>query len=174
MNYNPKVCSVSGDSVVRNPPANAGDLETHQETWVWFLGWEDPLEKEMATHSSILSWKISWRETSGRLQSMGSQRVRHDWVHAHIHTHTHTHTHTHSQISAGSSLVVGKINIFILFFFWDFFHQQSGWPLVFRDINEGIPLYTPWRKGENVSKHEKLTICKGKETNITAIMPSWE
>ena len=42
------------------------------------LGWEDPLEKGMATHSSILSWRIPWTEESGRLQSMGSQRVRHN------------------------------------------------------------------------------------------------
>ena len=48
------------------------------ETWVQFLGREDPLEKEMATHSSILAWKIPWTEEPGRLQSMGSQRVRHD------------------------------------------------------------------------------------------------
>ena len=53
-------------------------LPTMQETQVQFLGWEDPLEKEMATHSSILAWKISWMEEPGRLQSMGSQRVRHD------------------------------------------------------------------------------------------------
>ena len=42
------------------------------------LGWEDPLEKEMATHSSILAWEISWTEESGGLQFMGSQRVRHN------------------------------------------------------------------------------------------------
>ena len=48
------------------------------ETWVQFLGWEDLLEKEMATHSSILAWKIPWMEEPGRLQSMGSQRVGHD------------------------------------------------------------------------------------------------
>ena len=53
-------------------------LPTMRETQVQFLGREDPLEKEMATHSSILAWKISWMEESGRLQSMGSQRVRHD------------------------------------------------------------------------------------------------
>ena len=41
--------------------------------WVHFLGWEDPLEEQMATHSSILAWKILWTEESGRLQSMGSQ-----------------------------------------------------------------------------------------------------
>ena len=51
-----------------------------QETWVPSLGWEDPLEKKMATHSSILAWKTSWTEEPGGLQSMGSQRVRHNWV----------------------------------------------------------------------------------------------
>ena len=49
-----------------------------RETWVRSLGWEDPLEKEMATHSSTLAWKIPWTEKPGRLQSMGSQRVGHD------------------------------------------------------------------------------------------------
>ena len=53
-------------------------LPTMRETQVQFLGREDPLEKEMATHSSIPAWKISWMEEPGRLQSMGSQRVRHD------------------------------------------------------------------------------------------------
>ena len=48
------------------------------ETWVQSLGWEDPLEKEMATHSSTLAWKIPWTEEPGKLQSMRSQRVRHD------------------------------------------------------------------------------------------------
>ena len=48
------------------------------ETWVQSLGWEDPLEKEMATHSSTLAWKIPRTEEPGRLQSMGSQRVGHD------------------------------------------------------------------------------------------------
>ena len=48
------------------------------ETWVRSPGGEDPLEKEMATHSSILAWKIPWTEEPGRLQSIGSQRVGHD------------------------------------------------------------------------------------------------
>ena len=47
------------------------NLLTVQDTWVQFLGWEDSLEKEMATHSSILAWKIPWTEEPGRLQSMG-------------------------------------------------------------------------------------------------------
>ena len=53
-------------------------LPAIRETWVQSPGWEDPLEKEMATHSSTLAWKIPWTEEPGRLQSMGSQRVRHD------------------------------------------------------------------------------------------------
>ena len=57
--------------LVKNPPAM-------QETPVLFLGQEDPLEKGMATHTSILAWKIPWMEGPGRLQSMGLQRVVHD------------------------------------------------------------------------------------------------
>ena len=51
---------------------------TMQETWVRSLGQEDPLEKEMAIYSSTIAWKIPWTEEPGRLQYMGSQRVRHD------------------------------------------------------------------------------------------------
>ena len=54
------------------------NLPAMQETRVRSLGWEDYLEKEMATHFSTLAWKIPWTEEPGRLQSMGSQRVRHD------------------------------------------------------------------------------------------------
>ena len=53
---------------VKNPPVM-------QETWVRFLGWEDPLEKEMATHSSILAWRIPWTEEPGGLQSIASQII---------------------------------------------------------------------------------------------------
>ena len=56
--------------MVKNPPAI-------QETWVRSLGQEDPLEKELASHSSIFAWEIPWTEEPGGLQSMGSQRVRH-------------------------------------------------------------------------------------------------
>ena len=57
----------SGGSLVKNPPANTGDT-------VQSLTWEDPLEKEIATHPSILAWEIPWTEEPARLQSMGSQR----------------------------------------------------------------------------------------------------
>ena len=53
-------------------------LPTMQEIWVQSLGREDLLEKKMATHSSILAWKVPWMEEPGKLQSMGLQRVRHD------------------------------------------------------------------------------------------------
>ena len=70
MGYNPKG-NPKNDSVVKN-------LLPLQETQVQSLGHEDPLEKEMATHSSILAWKIPWTEQPGGLQSMGLQRVAHD------------------------------------------------------------------------------------------------
>ena len=54
-------------------------LPVMRETWVQSLGREDPLEKQIATHSSILAWRIPWTEEPGGLQSMGSQRVGHDW-----------------------------------------------------------------------------------------------
>ena len=54
------------------------NLPAIRETWVGSLGWEDPLEKGKATHSSILAWRIPWTEEPGGLQSMGSQGVRHN------------------------------------------------------------------------------------------------
>ena len=59
-----------GGTVVMNPLASAGDMDLTP-------GWEDPLEKELETHSSVLAWKIPWTEEPGQLQSMGSQCVRH-------------------------------------------------------------------------------------------------
>ena len=61
---------------VKNAPA----MQEIRERWVWSLGQEDPLEKEMATHSSILTWKIPWVKEPGGLESVGSQRVGHDWA----------------------------------------------------------------------------------------------
>ena len=60
------------------------NLPALRETWVWSLGWEDPLEEGMATRSSILAGESPWTEEPGRLQSVGSQRVRYDWVTKHI------------------------------------------------------------------------------------------
>ena len=60
--------------MAKNPPDSAEDVET----WVQSLGGGDPLEEGMATHSSILAWRIPWTEEPGGLQSLGSQRVGHD------------------------------------------------------------------------------------------------
>ena len=60
-------------SAVKNPPAMQGP----QEMQVLSLGWEDPLEEDMAAHSSILAWRVPWTQEPGGLQSMGSQRVTH-------------------------------------------------------------------------------------------------
>ena len=62
--------------MVKNVPANAGDIRD----WVWTLSQGDPLEKGMATHSSTLTWRIPWTEEPGRLQSMESQSIGHDWA----------------------------------------------------------------------------------------------
>ena len=73
-------------------------LPAMRETWVWSLGWEDPLEKGMTTYSSILAWRILWIEEPGELQPMGIAK-RQDWAtNTGMRTHTHTHTHTRTHI----------------------------------------------------------------------------
>ena len=67
----PHHLAFTGGSVVKNLPA----MQDWQETWLQPLGWEDPLEKEMATSASVLAWRIPWTEEPGGLQSLGSQRV---------------------------------------------------------------------------------------------------
>ena len=73
---------IPGVSAVKNPSA----MQKTQETKLWSLGQEDPLEEEMATHSSIFAWGIPWTEEPGGLQSIESQRFRHDWATDHTHT----------------------------------------------------------------------------------------
>ena len=83
---------------VKNQPAM-------QETWVRSLGWEDSLEKGMATYSNILPWRIPWTEESGGLQSMGFQRVGHDWV-----TDTFSFSETKSTLRHNLSCQINKNN----------------------------------------------------------------
>ena len=89
--YKPEGCWIQLESSqidVGFPGGSDGKESAHNaETQVWSLGWEYTLEDEMTTHSSNLAWRLPRAEESGRLQSMGSQRIGHDWV-----THTHTHT----------------------------------------------------------------------------------
>ena len=83
-------------------------LSTMQDSWVRSLGWEDPLEKEMAIQSSTIAWKIPWKEEPGRLQSIGSQRVRQDWAKwvSHI---------------LSESLLFNWISVFIVYLFPSFY-----------------------------------------------------
>ena len=84
------------------------NLPAMQETWVWSLGWEDPL-KRMATLSSILAWRTPWTKEPGRLQSIGSQRVRHDWA---INTFgpSRGHLRTRPSFSLSQSLPSGSFH----------------------------------------------------------------
>ena len=66
------------------PCSSVKNLSAMQETWVRFLGWEDPLDKEIATHSGILAWRIPWTEEPDRLQSMGSQESDEIWRQLHV------------------------------------------------------------------------------------------
>ena len=71
--------TLADDSVAPLVAQTVKNLPAMWETQVWSLAWEDPLEKGMATHSSILAWRVSWTEEPGGLQCLGSQNVRHDW-----------------------------------------------------------------------------------------------
>ena len=86
--------------MVKSLPVNAG-------TWILSLGWGDPLEKEMATHSSTLAWEMPWAEEPGGLQSLGSQRVRHNLA---------TKPISHSLNSRVYHAMLHLKNIFILMF----------------------------------------------------------
>ena len=92
-----------------------------QETWVWSLGREDPLEKEMATHSSILAWRIPWMEEPGGLQSMGSQRVGHDWA-------------TSLHFSTSLQIFMCCIFITIQFLIIKFIFYFCPWLILFRSL----------------------------------------
>ena len=98
MTHKPKLCHWTHCSPVM------------QETRVQSLGRQDPLEKGMAIHSIILAWRISWTEKPGRLQCVGSQRLRHNWT-----TNTHTTTsYTRKPVPTGFSVSVNHNSIFVV------------------------------------------------------------
>ena len=112
-----------------------------QETRVRFLGREEPLEKEMATHSSTLAWKIPWTEEPDRLQSMGSQRVGHDWAHS-----PHFIFSNHSYVAQPVCLpwLLHKVTVFLsaclfeaaeiqkLLEWWEAANTLRGWRMLFQ------------------------------------------
>ena len=126
------------------------NLHEMQETQVQSLGWEDPLEKGMATHSSILAGRTSWTEQTGGLQFIGSQRVGHDWL-----------THTHNVIIEGAFQGLVKYVCPDLSFdqgtketssLWDFVrepdHLYPSWKHTFCGLKTGAKkkeLYFPHR-----------------------------
>ena len=118
------ICYAKGASLVVQTVKN---LPATQETQVWSLGQEDdPLEKGMATHSSILAWRIPWTVEPGGLQSMGSQRVRHDWV---TNTHTHTQHHRKNWIMTSYNFL-SYFCLSICFYFFPSKFTSDGYPSV--------------------------------------------
>ena len=108
------------------------NLPTRQETQVWSLGREDPLEKEMATCSRILAWEIPWTEQPGGLQPLGFWRLRPDWANTHTHTHIHSlsiylsiyiYTHCNPYVCV-CVCVYTHIHIYIYILFQILFHYR--------------------------------------------------
>ena len=85
--------------MVKNSPAM-------RETWIWSLGWEEPMKKGTAIHSSILAWRIPWTKEPGRVQFMGSQRVGHDWA-----TFTYIYIYAYIFVQHAISLVCSGITL---------------------------------------------------------------
>ena len=126
------------------------------ETWVQSLGWEDSLEEGMATHYSLLAWRIPWTDESGGLQSMRSQRVRHNWATKHNNSSTAQHTvfsiHLKSQGGHSTDLIIcrsPKLFLCVTFF-----------PLVLCSMNCSLPrLPTPFLTSVTSSSlHHSLEI----------------
>ena len=126
-------------------------LPTMRETQVQSLGWEDPLEKEMAIHSSTLAWKIPWMEECGRLQSMGSQRVGHNWVtslHPHWNFYPHYSVYPISPSSPyGDFLPSLPTCIFILRLALECLINIKLLPSLSPPSLFPCPLYNPWPPG---------------------------
>ena len=104
------------DASGKEPICQCRKLKRH-ETCVWPLGQEDPLEENVAIHSSILAWRIPWTEEPGGPQSIGSRRVGHNWsnlAHTHTHTHTHRYTYTKKNLSVSWNLNLMQCLVFYL------------------------------------------------------------
>ena len=160
------------------------------------LNREDPLEESRATHSSILAWKIPWTEESGGLQSMGLQRVRHDWAHTHTHTHTHTECldqpHTDiwkAVIESHSSSLLPNPFLLVVFLFmgphlplevfkscWFGRHLPSGWSvdmllLLFFSLSLysppcTIPLRLFWFNHPIILPGQACLVCPGAQPEL--------
>ena len=111
------------------------NLPAVQETWARSLGWrKDPLEKGMATHSSIHAWEIPWTEEPGGLLSMKLQRVGHNWACTHTHTHTH-HFNSYSFLLSSRS----ELSPLCLFSFFFNLKMLVVFKTNFRDLLSNLP-----------------------------------
>ena len=124
-------------------------IQKTQETWVWSLGWEVPLEEEIVTHSIIPAWKIPWTEESAGLQSMGPQsRI---WPRDWAHTHTHTHImHVNIVLSTNSQ----------------FFQRQRACALSSSCINTRTVSTVQCLSGDSVLPQGTITNCSVMETPL--------
>ena len=117
---------------------NLPAMQEMQKTQVRSLGQEDPLEEEMATHSSILSWRIPWTEESGRLQSMGLQRVGHNWATEHTHSSSNwssLYSIPHVKVSISHYYQFYYIPAFCSLFLWSNYFHPLFHPFPQRDKN---------------------------------------
>ena len=114
-----------------------------QETWLQSLGWKDSLEKGMATHYGTLAWKILWTEETGRLQSMGFQRVGHNWA-------TNTHIHTNGYVLGGGSFFFFYFGFAVSLLLCRGFSRRRQWhptPVLLPGKSHGLRSlvgYSPW------------------------------
>ena len=122
--------------------ASGRELLCQCRTWVWSLGPEDSLEEGMANYSSILAWEISWTEEPGRLQFIGSQRVRHDWSDLAC-----THAHVQVQLFLGTDMTFleeGEVELrsqgsSFLCSLWTYWIFQESWTTTLVDAREKHP-----------------------------------
>ena len=143
---------------VKNLPANSGEPDTQ----IWFLGREDPLEEGMASLSSILAWSIAWTKEPDKLQSIGSQRVGHNWSYF---THTHTHTHTHTPFDnfypfhPPSTPAPGNYHSLLCLYKFGFLDSTYKWDhTIFVLLWLISPCIMPWRVIHVVTKGRILEI----------------
>ena len=149
-----------------------------QETWVWSLGWEDPLKEEMATHSSILTLEISWAEKAGGLQSKGSQRIGHNWEQLASNIAVTSELCPYLRTFAVSS-DCSFLGLYYLLWLWAFhrqslwlpqlsiLHNKASWFPRMSSAKHWVPEYASWEK--NIPWSNKSGKCC-----IHALTPFWE
>ena len=115
-------------------------MQEPQETWVWSSGQEDPLEEEMATHASILAWRIPWTEEPGGLQATGLQRAGHDWATEHTHRTRQDLFCTFIQFPLFLPPASGSHNYDLFFYECVYLFLKYNWPM---GVPSGLAVKNP-------------------------------